>query len=153
MTTWESLGGTLASAPAVATWAPDEMQVFAIFGDGQLWNRYWDGAAWHAWESLGGELIGDPAACSWGAERIDLFARGRDGALWHAWYEPAGWQPWESLGGDLASNPAACSGPQPPGCLRPRGRWRPAARLVGRQRVVLGSLRSPRLRRAAPPPG
>lgn len=56
MAGWQLLGGTLASAPAVTTWAENEMQVFAIFPDGQLWNRYWDGAAWHPWESLGGEL-------------------------------------------------------------------------------------------------
>ena len=82
---WESLGGELASAPAVTSWARDEMQVFAIQPDGALWNRYWDGSAWHPWESLGGELTGDPAACSWGADRIDCFARGRDGGLWHCW--------------------------------------------------------------------
>ena len=66
--TWgepESLGGTLASTPAVTAWAVDQLQVFAIFPDGELWNRYWDGKAWHAWESLGGELTGTPAASSW----------------------------------------------------------------------------------------
>ena len=26
----------------------------------QLWNRYWDGEAWHPWESLGGELHWHP---------------------------------------------------------------------------------------------
>ena len=39
----ESLGGELASAPAVTSWAENEMEVFAIFPDGQLWDRYWDG--------------------------------------------------------------------------------------------------------------
>ncbi len=62
----ESLGGTLASGPAVTAWAVDQMQVFAVFPDGELWNRYWDGASWHPWESLGGELAGDPAASSSG---------------------------------------------------------------------------------------
>ena len=52
----ESLGGTLASAPAATAWAADQLQVFAVFPDGALWNRYWDGASWHGWESLGGEL-------------------------------------------------------------------------------------------------
>lgn len=91
MNEWESLGGELSSAPAVTSWARDEMQVFAIFGDGQLWNRYWDGAAWHAWESLGGELTGDPAACSWGPGRIDIFARGRSADLLHASWDGARW--------------------------------------------------------------
>ena len=37
--TWsepESLGGTLASLPAATAWGVDELQVFAIFPDGQL---------------------------------------------------------------------------------------------------------------------
>ena len=97
MNGWESLGGELASTPAVTSWAVDEMQVFAIWPDGQLWDIYWDGAAWHEWHSHGGELTGNPAACSWGADRIDVFARGQDGRLWHRWYEPAGWQAWEQL--------------------------------------------------------
>ena len=64
MNGWESLGGELASAPAVTSWADNEMEVFAVHRDGQLWNRYWDGEAWHQWEPMGGDLVGDPAACS-----------------------------------------------------------------------------------------
>ena len=52
----DDLGGMLASAPTVVAWAVDQAEVFAVFPDGALWNRYWDGSAWHAWESLGGEL-------------------------------------------------------------------------------------------------
>mgnify|MGYP003342891330 CR=1 FL=1 len=66
---------------SMPAWAADEMQVFAIRDDGQLWDTYWDGEAWHEWHAHGGELVGNPAACSWGADRIDVFARGRDGAL------------------------------------------------------------------------
>jgi hypothetical protein len=95
----EDLGGTLASAPTAVAWAVDQAEVFAIFADGELWNRYWDGAAWHPWESLGGEL--DPAcapACSsWGADRLDVVARGRDGATWHRWWDGSRWVPWERL--------------------------------------------------------
>jgi hypothetical protein len=42
----EPLGGAPASAAAVTAWAADRMEVFAIFPDGELWNRYWDGVAW-----------------------------------------------------------------------------------------------------------
>ena len=49
-----ALGGRLASPPAATAWAVDQLQVFAIFDDGELWNRYWDGTSWHPWESLGG---------------------------------------------------------------------------------------------------
>ncbi len=40
----DSLGGVLASPPAVTAWAVDQMEVFAVLADGQLWDRYWDGA-------------------------------------------------------------------------------------------------------------
>ena len=96
-TNHESLGGTLASPPAATAWAVDQLQVFAIFPDGALWNRYWDGQAWHAWESLGGELSGTPAASSWGADRIDVWAPGRDGTIWHRWWDGTRWVDWERL--------------------------------------------------------
>ena len=82
----EDLGGNLTAPPAVTSWAENEMEVFAVFPDGELWNIYWDGVAWHEWHTLGGELVGQPAASSWGADRIDVFANGRDGALWHRWW-------------------------------------------------------------------
>ncbi len=91
------LGGTLASRPAVTAWAVDQMQVFAVFPDGELWNRYWDGASWHDWESLGGELAGDPAASSSGPDRIDVLAPGRDGGIWHRWWDGTRWVDWEQL--------------------------------------------------------
>ena len=72
-------------------------KAFAIFPDGQLWNRYWDGSAWHPWESLGGELTGNPAASSWGADRIDVWAPGIDGHLWHRWWDGTRWVEWEKL--------------------------------------------------------
>ena len=56
----ESLGGSLASPPAVTAWAVDRMEVFAVFDDGELWDRYWDGESWHPWESLGGSLAPGP---------------------------------------------------------------------------------------------
>jgi hypothetical protein len=95
----ESLGGTLASAPAVTAWGDEEMEVFAVMPDGELWDRYWDGEAWHGWESLGGELDGRaaPAASSWGADRLDVFARGLDGTVWHRWWDGMRWVDWERL--------------------------------------------------------
>jgi hypothetical protein len=95
----ESLGGDLGAPPAVTSWAENEMQVFGVFADGQLWSVYWDGAAWHEWHAMGGELVGQPAASSWGADRIDVFANGRDGRLWHLWWNGTEWVPWERLTG------------------------------------------------------
>ena len=91
----ESLGGELAAPVAVTAWAENEMEVFAVLDDGQMWNRYWDGVAWHPWEPMGGEFVGQPAASSWGADRIDVFATGRDAALWHRWWNGAEWVPWQ----------------------------------------------------------
>ena len=92
------LGGELASGPAVTAWAVGELEVFAIMADGQLWNRYWDGAAWHAWEPMGGEpRPATPAASSWGADRLDVFALGRDGRIWHRWWDGSRWVDWERL--------------------------------------------------------
>jgi hypothetical protein len=93
----ESLGGDLASTPAATAWDVDRLQVFAVFPDGALWNRYWDGTSWHPWESLGGELAGAPAASSWSADRIDVFAPGRDGMTWHRWWDGTRWVAWERL--------------------------------------------------------
>ena len=53
-----SAGWSTAGSPVTA-WAVDRMEVFAVFPDGELWDRYWDGDAWHPWESLGGELARD----------------------------------------------------------------------------------------------
>ena len=77
----------------MTAWAVDQMEVFAVFPDGTLWDRYWDGASWHPWESLGGELaIGPtPAASSWGADRLDVFATGIDGETWHRWWDGTRW--------------------------------------------------------------
>jgi hypothetical protein len=93
----ESLGGQLASPPTVVTWAEGEMEVFAIFDDGELWNRYWDRTYWHDWESLGGELDpgSTPASSSWGRDRLDVFGRGIDGQTWHRWWDGSRWVPWE----------------------------------------------------------
>jgi hypothetical protein len=63
----EDLGDTCASAPAVVTWAPDAMEVFAIFPDGALWDRYWDGTSWHPWASLDGSF--DPSSVPAAASR------------------------------------------------------------------------------------
>jgi hypothetical protein len=75
------------------------MEVFAVFPDGQLWDRYWDGSDWHAWESLGGELATEstPTCSSWGPERLDVFAQGIDGLVWHRWWDGTGWVDWERL--------------------------------------------------------
>ena len=90
------LGGQLASLPAVTAWGDEPMEVFAIFDDGQLWDRYWDGTNWHPWESLGGDLQAGstPAAAAGGPDRLDVLALGRDGQTWQRWWDGREWVAW-----------------------------------------------------------
>ena len=91
MEDWESLGAEVGSRPAAVSWAENEIQVFFIGTDGQLWDTYWDGAVWHDRHPHGGELAGSPAACSWGRDRIDLFVRSDAGELLHGWWDGRRW--------------------------------------------------------------
>jgi hypothetical protein len=107
---WSSLGGHLASGAAAASWGTEETQVFAIQGDGDVWNRYWDGERWHEWESLGGAFTGQPAASARDANRIDVFAVGTDRVLRHRWWNGEQWVPWEAVAGAPEGGRAvACS--------------------------------------------
>jgi hypothetical protein len=118
-------GGGLNSAPAVCSWGPGRLDVFATGTNYHLWHTWWDGTGWHSWEDLGDPSFGigsAPTAVSWGAGRIDVFATGGVGVsnLLHKWFYN-GWHDWENLGvppgKDLSgysgifgySAPAACS--------------------------------------------
>jgi hypothetical protein len=107
----DALGGTLASAPAVTSWAPGRLDVFYVGIDGTLRHRYLEEGtqpSLSAEEGLGGALSGDPTAVSWGDQRIDVFARNAaDNQLWHEWWDGA-WHA-ELLGGALASSPTVTS--------------------------------------------
>jgi hypothetical protein len=82
---WEDLDGPITSAPAVASWEPDRLDVFAAGYDGNLTHKVWDGNEWSTFEWVGGEFTGNPAAVSWGKNRIDVFVRGLDDHLAHLW--------------------------------------------------------------------
>jgi len=82
---WEDLGGPITSPPAVASWGPGRLDVFAAGEDGQLIHRAFDGG-WKDWHPLGGTFKGGPAAVSWGKNRIDIFVQGMDDHLGHLWW-------------------------------------------------------------------
>ena len=82
---WESLGGVLTSAPAVAAWNYGRLDVFVKGTDNALWHKWYQGG-WSSWESLGGVLTSAPAVASWSLGRLDVFAKGTDNALWHKWW-------------------------------------------------------------------
>jgi murein DD-endopeptidase MepM/ murein hydrolase activator NlpD len=106
---YDSLGGLLTSAPAVASWASGRLDVFVRSGDNALWHKSYHDGGWTGWDSLGGTLTSAPAVASWGAGRLDVFVRGPDASLWHRAYTGGAWTDWESLGGLLVSGPAVAS--------------------------------------------
>ena len=106
---WEDLGGILTSAPTVASWQSNRLDVFAIGQNRALWHLYWNGSSWSQWEDLGGVLNYSPAAVSWGRNRIDVFGVGTNKALWHKYWNGSTWSNWEDLGGVLTSAPAVSS--------------------------------------------
>jgi hypothetical protein len=59
-TDWEPLGGTFDSAPAVASWGSNRLDIFGLGTDDQMYHKYWNGSAWGPsptdWEGLGGKF-------------------------------------------------------------------------------------------------
>ncbi len=123
---WLSVGGSLASAPAVAAGGTALLDVFARGNDNALWHRNFDEnrenrGTWTNWESLGGFLSSGPAVVAWGgdaglpyhsyeAQHLDVFGLGNDRALWHRSLDHGRWSTWESLGGqNIAGDPRAAS--------------------------------------------
>jgi len=117
---WLSVGGSLASAPAVASGGPALLDVFARGNDNALWHLNFDEnrRSWTNWESLGGVISSGPAAVAWGGnaglqsfvqQHLDVFVQGSDHALWRKSLDHGRWSSWESLGGRFASDPAVAS--------------------------------------------
>jgi hypothetical protein len=81
--------------------------------DGNLWERYWDGANW-TWVDTGMAVSGDPIAVVRGdfeevdADdlRINLFVRGADGNLWERYWDGAKWT-WVDTGMAVSGDPVA----------------------------------------------
>ena len=100
--TWEDLGAVIKGAPAVASWGPNRLDVFARGLDDALWHNAWNGSAWSGWGTLGGVITSSPAAVSWGHDRIDVFALGLNGHIWQiSWIGASGWTDWSDQGGLL----------------------------------------------------
>ncbi|MEO6468904.1 MAG: N-acetylmuramoyl-L-alanine amidase [Acidimicrobiia bacterium] len=107
---WNPEGVTLPGVSAVASWAPNRLDVFATDSGGSLVRKAWDGQAWSpGWENLAhprtGPLASAPAAVSWGPNRLDVFATAPDKSLIHLWWNGVRWSQWENLGGQLSSAP------------------------------------------------
>ena len=82
---WQSMGGNLISAPAVASCANLSLDVYAVMSDRALWHIGSNVTSIGTWESLGGQWAGGPAAtCEKGASTVDVFERAQDGSVWHS---------------------------------------------------------------------
>ena len=85
---WARLSGTLASGPAVTSWASGRLDVVAAGQDLALYHASSTngGTSWNPWEWMGGSVTSGPAAASWAVGHIDVFARGQDLALYQTTY-------------------------------------------------------------------
>jgi hypothetical protein len=119
---WQNLGEELASAPVVVSWGPERLDVFAVFRNGKVHHRWWDGELWNEWETLErnespGEkpihYVGEPAAIATGEGKMEVFAVGTDGYLYHHRFENRTWAKGVKIGmlddEKLASTPTVIS--------------------------------------------
>ncbi len=83
---WECLGGSLTSAPAVSSWAPGRLDVFARGINNDL-IHLWYADRWYNWESLGGGLTSAPGTVSWSVGAIDVLVLGTDQRLWQKYHD------------------------------------------------------------------
>lgn len=81
---------------AVTAWGPGRLDIMAITPDGEVYHRYWDGAAWQPadWEFLanpGNVGVTEIGCASWGVNRIDCFTRGTDRHVYQVRWDGFGW--------------------------------------------------------------
>ncbi len=116
-------GGTLLSAPAVASRTEGTFDVFVVGTDNQIWWRYFDGSGWPVqWSPVGGVDIWPddlawhgstpelpaPAVVAHG-NKLDLFRLGPDNTLRWNHYTGTDWAGWQNLGGMISTGIGAVS--------------------------------------------
>ena len=84
---WQPLGGTNTSDPAVAGDSQDYLNVFALGTDDKLYTRRQtdnsQSGSWNGWQSLGGTWISDPVAIlNPGTDCQEVFLQGDNGDLY-----------------------------------------------------------------------
>jgi Astacin (Peptidase family M12A) len=101
--TWQSLGGPssgAASAPALGSMGPNNLDVFVRAGDNGIYHKYCtancNGSAgtWSGWERIGnGTFFGKPAVATRDGQ-IDVFGHGMDHKPWYAYFRGGPWNSW-----------------------------------------------------------
>lgn len=116
----EQVRGRLASGETGTGFTGTERQkLFAIFADGTIRSRTWNGTSWSAWlyEGLGG-LVGSPWVTQLPSGKINLFVRTVEGKIWQKSWNGAAWSVWvhvNPLGsetGRIDSDPAVVYAPR-----------------------------------------
>jgi hypothetical protein len=114
---WDPIDCCLNSAPTVASWAANRLDVFGSVKEididhNVLWHIVWDGNVWSGPETLftGTAITSAPAAVSWSSNRIDLVARSSTGGVNQFVYS-YGWTGPFPIGGniDAGTNPGISS--------------------------------------------
>lgn len=106
---WESLGGTLTTAPAAASSTSGRLIVTARGTDGSLWSRTYDGG-WNPWRTAEGQVVSAPAVDVADANAYRIVAVGTDGTAWARDVSAATGSPvsaWSFLGQYSATAPGA----------------------------------------------
>jgi len=117
-TGWQSLGGMLASGPAVVSLNENHMRVLARGVDEALWHLTYTSASWGPWsrhELYGVDdsvTIASPPTAVVSGSTIDVFVQGSDGQLWTTQCDSSGCGSWSLFGGpeSLASGVAVAAG-------------------------------------------
>jgi len=97
---WQSLGGTLTSAPAVASLTGVREDVLVRGSDGGLWQRSFVNGNWVGWNNLGGQSLAgtNPTGYWMNANEFVVMVIGTDGAVWEKVWNGTSWSAWASLG-------------------------------------------------------
>jgi hypothetical protein len=97
---WWSAGGTCDSAPAVASWGPDRLDLFCRVGN-NLWQRIYDHTWAASWGNMGGPgvtLIKNPTASSRGPGLINLYVNSSDNHIRDRAFSSGAWSGWGDRG-------------------------------------------------------
>lgn len=114
---WTDMGaapsGTFVLAPTVHAWNGNNVTVFAVRSDGQVFFKTWDGAAWvpslTGWSALGGTCTSRITVASWGPAQFTIFAACTNGRIQSNFFDGTNWGGWADFGLSSSSEPVAVS--------------------------------------------
>src|SRR5262249_12999999 len=100
-TGWTSLGARpdrFITAPSVASWGADRLDVVCVDATGTLQHKWLDGTTWGPsatdWEAMGTWVAGHANLVAPATNRLDIVINGGEGLLYWKSFNGAGWVPW-----------------------------------------------------------